>query len=448
MKKKSPWIQIASILCSGIILVGASALFIKNASDLLQGNVLNADLPDEIEKVALPVNYEARMAKGDALFQAEYFTLAATEYAFAINLEPKNPAAYLSLGKTYLEMGENQEAVEQFKLASELNPSSTESSALYGHALIRNRQFQEAQNVFDSFVKEVQEAQYFGALLDSYFGRFDDAEKKLNKAKELAGSIPGEDIQLFLNAYANFEDQQQGQDIYLKTLLAEAMVDVEEYELAEGLALDVLSVKSDYRDAWIILGYSKLKTEAYQDAEDAFAQAKKLDAIKPETHYFLGTAHYLQEEYEEAIKEFELALLYGFQPQIEAYHKIAESQLFLERYEDALASYEHLVKIDHSNVELFVRPVWISITFIKDLDRALTLAQEATSRFPGEAQSHNLLGWVYVEKDALDEAQQSLEKAILLNGNLAEAHYNLGRLYEKKGELENAKSEYKKAHES
>lgn len=231
-------------------------------------------------------------------------------------------------------------------------------------------------------------------------------------------------------------------------MLTQAFIDVKEYQLAAGLALDILGSKSDYRDVWIMLGYAQLKTQAYTDAEESFKQAKKLDAIKPETHYFLGTALYFEEKYEEAVNEFELAVLYGFKPENEAYRKIAESQLFLEKYEESLEAYEHLVKIDGGgSVDIFVRPVWIALTYIKDMERALSLAELAVQTFPNEAMSHNLMAWVYMEKNELDKADAEIKNAFSIDPNFAEAHYNAGRLREKQGNADGAIWEYKKAYE-
>ncbi len=248
-------------------------------------------------------------------------------------------------------------------------------------------------------------------------------------------------------AYASFDSQQGGQGIYLKALLSKAFIDAEEFELAENLAMQILNEKTDYRDVWVLLGYAQLKKESYQEAEDAFKQAEKLDSVKPETHYFLGTAHYFQEEYEESIKGFELALLNGFEPESEAYRKMAESQLFLEQYEEALAAYEYLIKVDQSSIELFIRPVWIAIEKLNDLNRALTLAQESVTLFPGDAMSHNLLAWVYIEQNELEKAETEIDTAFDIDPNLAEAHYNAGLLREKQSNLEGAKWEFKKAYD-
>lgn len=447
MKKTTPYLQISIISFSLMIFVFGILFLFKAGIDFSQTNILS-DHISSFEKVTTPINYESRVSKGDGLMGGGFYNLAASEYAFAISIQPENPDGYAKLGRAYLALQDSEKAVLQFQQALEIAPDSTEYKALMGKAMIANGQFQDAQGIFDGFSKEIQEAQYYGALLDGYYGRFEDAKKKLEKAITLAGSIPVSDIERHLSVYNNFEKMQDAQKIYLQALLAEALNDTYEYELAEAVALEVLGVKSDYRDVWILLGYAQMKSENYNEAEESFNQAKKLDAIKPETHYFLASTHFFEEEYDEAVNEYELALLYGFKPEIEAYKKIAECNLLLEKYDDALAAYEHIIKIDSSNVDIFVKPIWIAISYLGDLDRALSLAQNAQSRFPDNAMSHNLLAWVYIERNELDKAETELGVALSLDPGLAEAHYNAGRMHEAKGNIDQARSEYKKAYES
>lgn len=446
MKKQVPLALQITLLVLCASLLGISLVFtFKNVGLVAEGNLLQAE--KNVQQVATPLNYEERLRKGNQLMDKGFYELAANEYAFAINLQEENPSAHYMLGQAYLALHKPDKAAEQFDRARALAPSELAYDVAYGQALIENEQFEEAQALFDGFTKEMQEAKYYGAVLDSTYDRFEDAEEKFQRAAELKGSILENNIQIYLDVFADFQEQQDAQEIYLKTRLAKAMVDTKLYSLAEFTALDVLESKSDYRDAWILLGYAKLKRQDLQEAEDAFNQAKKLDAIKPETHYFLGLTHFEQGEHEECIQSMELALLYNFEPQVEAYRKIAESQLALERYNEALEAYEYLVKIDASKIELFTTPVWIAISKIHDLDRALSLSEDAVSNFPFSAQSHNLLAWTYMEREQLDEAEKAIQKSFDLNPNLAESHLTAGKLRQAQGNLEGAKWEYKKAYE-
>jgi len=292
-----------------------------------------------------------------------------------------------------------------------------------------------------------QHAIFSNALLFAYQDNDEEAKNNFKKALETDGIIDPQKIQNFLDAYTTFESAKQGQRIYLDALLTKACIDAEKYEFAKKIATKVLNQKSDYRDVWILLGYANLKTESYAEAEDAFLKAKSIDSVKPEIHYFLGLARYMQENWQGAIEEFELGILYGFEPKQEAYKKIAESQTNLGAYEEALKAYEYLVSIDKSSVLLFEAPIKIAIYSVKDFDRALTLANTATTSFPNEPLGFTLTAEVYLAKNELESAENNANIAIDLNPLFAKAYYIKGVIKEAKGELDEAKKAYKSAYE-
>ena len=82
---------------------------------------------------------------------------------------------------------------------------------------------------------------------------------------------------------------------------------------------------------------------------------------------------------------------------------------------------------------------------VKNYDEAISMYKKAIVINPDFAEAHYNLGWIYVEKGMLDEAISEYKKTITINPDLANAHFNLGRIYEKKERLDEAISEYKKA---
>lgn len=437
------FLQFAIVCFTMILSFGAVFLMVNAGDDLGQANIL--DMNGTVEEITTPVGYTTRIEKGDQLMNLGQYTLAASEYSLAAQLQEENPQAYERLGQAYTQMQEWEKAEASFEQAVLRAPGNGDYATQYALSLTRTYQFEEARDVLNEVGEGHQEALFYSALLDGFFGEYELAQKKLEKAAEKTGPVQPEDLSNVQFAYDRFNAQQNGQDIFLKALLSEAFIDLELYQLSEELSLQVLNESNDYRDVWVLLGYAQLKTQQYQGAEDAFKQAKRLDSIKPEVHYFLGNAHYFQEEYEQAASAYELALLYGFEPETEVYAKIAESYLFLEEYEASLAAYEHLIKITDGNIDGFIRPVWIALTQLRDLDRALSLSNEAVEAFPKDAMSHNLLAWTHIERGEWEEATNSIEEALRLDPNLAEAHYNKGLIEEHKEANEAALEAYQKA---
>ena len=442
MKKHA--LQLSLILLSVVALTAAGVSLFKAAQESGAANLFDSTPASQEESV--PLSYETRISKGDQLYNAAFFDLAATEFALAIKIDDKQSEAHRKLGKTYWKLLKYSDALYELERAYELDPGDDNRSN-YGLALIRTDNVELAKEILSKVGENHQSGQFILGLLFAYEGDYENAKIKFSKAGSLSGPILPALIQNFQNAFAAYEAQQGGQDIYLRALLIKAMVDAEEFPLAENLALKVLNEKNDYRDVWVLLGYSQLKMKKLSEAEDAFKEAKSLDAVKPETHYFLGITHYEQGEYSEAVDSFELALLYDFEPESEAYRKLAESQNFLGNFEDSLAAYEYLVKIDQSDVNLFAEPLRIAMDILGDLDRALTLAAESTSYFPGEAASHTYLANVYIKRGELDLALTAVDTALDIDPNSAEAHFTLGELKLAQGNNEEAKDEFKKSYE-
>lgn len=441
---KTPALQIGVIALSALLMLTVSVLGIKVVQEFSSANLLDEDLAEVNPQ--LPLSFETRISKGDQLFEAGYYELAAEEYSIAVSIQDNVETAYTKLGLTQLKLGHYEEALSSMKRAYELSPGDA-TRVNYAISLMRTAQFTEAKNLLDEGNAQDQGTLFYRSLLEAHLGDFDAAEAHLNEAVGLSGSVPSTCLQSVQNAYQSYHAQQGGQGVYLKTILSKAMIDCEEYPLAEILALQVLNEKNDYRDAWIMMGYAQLQMDRFTEAEDSFEQAKKLDGVKSETHYFLGIAHLKQAEYEEAVDSFELALLYDFEPEKEAYLKLAESQNALGNFEDALAAYEYLLKIDQSRLSLFEEPLHIAMNILGDYDRALTLAQESTSYFPQEALSHTYLAEVHLRRGEIEQADSSINIAFDINPNLAESHYIAGQIRVAQNDIEGAKWEFKTTYE-
>ena len=97
----------------------------------------------------------------------------------------------------------------------------------------------------------------------------------------------GEKAQKIIDAYREFDYFRDGLPIHLRTLLARSFNQINEPTLAIWLLRDVLTEKTDYRDAWILLGYAYYNLQQFSLAEDAFYKAYELDTEKPETQFIL-----------------------------------------------------------------------------------------------------------------------------------------------------------------
>ena len=68
------------------------------------------------------------------------------------------------------------------------------------------------------------------------------------------------------------------------------------------------------------------------------------------------------------------------------------------------------------------------------------LAQTAQRRLPGEPNVADTLGWVYYQKGMTTAAVRELEAAARINAKDPIVHYHLGKAYNKAGYIEKAKA--------
>ncbi|MBU0767079.1 tetratricopeptide repeat protein [Patescibacteria group bacterium] len=228
-------------------------------------------------------------------------------------------------------------------------------------------------------------------------------------------------------AYDEFMLFPEGSNLHLITLLARALAQSQECELALPLLVQVTTSNDDYRDAWIVQGYCELITERSQDALASLEQAYNLDPQKPEVQYFLARAYADLAQHENAITFFEYALANGFEPESEIRRLIAKSALENGNAAVALAQYEALTQMEDATFEMFDGYITASLA-LGNHEEAFIKATEATALWPQDARAWELLGWACMETNRTDEAREAFGKALIINPNMKSVEEKLEEL--------------------
>ena len=137
----------------------------------------------------------AHVNLGNCLATAGQFNEAAAEFRLALHCDPRSDGAHFGLGSTLSSLGKRQDAIIEYQTALQLNP--TNSAALNDLAWLRATAPEESLRDGTEAVKlaqrsceltEYKQAQRIGTLAAAYAeaGRFQDAVKSAEKAKELA----------------------------------------------------------------------------------------------------------------------------------------------------------------------------------------------------------------------------------------------------------------------
>ncbi len=228
-------------------------------------------------------------------------------------------------------------------------------------------------------------------------------------------------------AYEEFGLFPDSRPIHLTTLLARALAQTQECELALPLLSQVLQEEPEYRDAWMVQGYCELTTERPQQAFASFMNAYEIDPEKPEIQYFLGRAALELKDWKQSAQFFSYALENGFTPEKEVRRYLARAAAELGDSDLAIRQLQALMELPDADVEVASQLVTLLIGLERN-EEALTAAQKAVSRWNQEARAHDLLGWSLIELDRTQEARQALDEALRLDPLLQSAREHYGQL--------------------
>src|SRR5271166_4088107 len=172
----------------------------------------------------------------------------------------KNPNCWLgynSLGLTFFEKGQADEALAQFQKALEINPNYAEAHTNLGNAFFRSGQLSEAIQQYEMAVKInpkfAQAHSNLGVAL-SQNGQLDEAIAQYHKALEINPN--------FAEAHTNL-----GNTLFRKGQLEEA---IEEYKIA-------VKINPNFAQAHFNLGTAFVQNGQLDDAISEFQEALRLD---------------------------------------------------------------------------------------------------------------------------------------------------------------------------
>ena len=418
---------------------------IKSGTQLAKNTQQLPDILTE-DKIGRSKTFDEYMTRGKLLEDKGYYSLAISEFQGAAKLDTSKVEPLIQIGRMYIKIPDYNKAKVSFEEALKVDPSSTNAKIYLGRTLLSMRNPADAKVIFDSITTPTQASKYYQGIIAIYLENYDQGKNLLKESIAIGGA---DDLTAkaknYLAAFDEYNSNQGGQKIHLKTLLARSYNQTGEYQMAIPLLFSVTKEKKDYRDAWILLGYAYLNIQQYKDAIDALEEAKQLDSQKPETLFFLGLAYYGDNNLSNAADNLQAARNNGFEPKIQIDQKLAEIYLQMKDYKKSAEQYENVITLNNQDINYFIKPVWIYIERLNQPSKAEILAGKALSAHPEEAMSYNLLGWAKIGENKFDEADTLLKKALELDPNLAAAYLNYGMLYEKRHLDDQAVASYKKA---
>lgn len=358
-------------------------------------------------------NASLDISEGRAAFQKGEFEQAAAKFQHAIRLEPQSSIAYRDLAMVLEKQGDRASAAAAYKKAVDLNPGDLPSreslqrltpSDTPGVAPSRPTAAEgddsERISAFEGYIRE---------------GRFQEVDPLLTA---YLTEHPNSSWGWYALGYSEFAQKKIGASIQA---------------LSKSLTLDVTNA-----EAHKILGRDLMVIGRFDSARTEFEQAIHYDGKSAESHYDLGNLFSLQDTWVEARKQFETAIQIrpGYVEAIDALG-FAEENLGDDRA--AVATYEKAVALNEQQHGSFVAAhVNLSAYYNRsgDAARALQYAEQALELNPKADTAWFQKGRAQEREGHIDDAVDSLNHAILLNGRSSSYYYVLAGLYRRLGKTE------------
>ncbi len=211
---------------------------------------------------------------------------------------------------------------------------------------------------------------------------------------------------------------------------------------AEKTLKKSISLKKDYFEAYIDLAKIQLAKQNYNDAEQSYIEANKIDPSNPTPYFYLGILAKEMKDTQKAISLFEKTLVY------ESNHYDAIMQLgnyYAEKQNPkAMMFFDRAIKIN----ELSDEALYAKALFLQKEEKykdASALYELITKINPSHKFCRYNLAYIHVLFKNYNDAQSLLDELILMEDSYADAYALRGFIKEKKNDKTGAYTDYQKA---
>jgi len=131
-----------------------------------------------------------------------------------------------------------------------------------------------------------------------------------------------------------------------------------------------------------------------------------------------------------------------FEKNAEEYFRKGHEQLKNKKLDEAIKAFNKAAKISPKTP---VAHYWVGMAYFynKETEKAIAKFKKVSELEPDNYRAYGMIGKVLsFDKTKLDEAIKYLEKALTINPDYAEAHFDLGRIYALRGDMNRALSEF------
>jgi tetratricopeptide (TPR) repeat protein len=365
-----------------------------------------------------PTFTRAHLALGKALLQDGTVSEAIGELQEAARLDPQGGEAHYQLGLALSRAGRKDEAMAELKKGRELSSADDRNQNVNldiaeGRAALDNGDLDQAGIKFRHAIKlqpESSDAQrYLGAVLERQ-GDNEGASDAYEKAVDLNPSDVSarQSLQRLLEDRASRDDPAQVAQV-------EGYIRDGRFSEAQSLAATYVAQHPKSSWGWYGLGYSLFAQQKIGESIQALSKSLQLDVKNAEAHKILGRDLMIIGRFDAAQIEFEQGIRYEPQSS-EMHYNLGKLFSMLDNWSPARKEFEEALRIDPSYVEALdalgfaQEALGDNAGAVASYEKAIALNQARNGKF---ASAHvNLSAYYNRSGDAvkgLEYARQALE---------------------------------------
>ncbi len=396
----------------------------------------------ELFKLEGPQKTETLVALGRTLARAGQLDQAQETLSKAIYYDPKYVEAYYQLGWVYLQLGQPQQALEQFQQAGEVLQAWNDMNVRLQRLPVSEQRRQETTE--ETMAQQYSRAELFAREL----GLWPDLSKAIGDTYAALGEWTNA-----RNAYRQALNRSKlgnpsDPDVYVRVGRA-LLEDVKEMFYDEGLLYSAIPMTNNAIEA------AEKALEFSPDYPPAHELLGEVYALQANTYASDPDRNIVSHSYKEAIEEFEKAL--DLNPaSVRALTKLARTYLdqanklepgsaaVVNATRQAMTMAERGLELDPQNTDLYIQLARAEL-LRENHTAALETAQYALRLKPTDVEGLNTAGLAAYYRNDLAKAVEYFTEAIRNNPEHGQSHVNLGNAFFQMGSWYRARRQYNKA---
>ena len=400
------------------------ALIVK-ARMLVVENRPNEALPLVKAAIAVDPSWAPAHYTLGSIYLALHDTRRAQDaFAQVLRFNPTAVAAQLELSRLHLERGNLQSSANLAQEAIALQPDNALAHLLFARALMGRGELDTAEAHMQALLQQSPTSAPVHAQMGTLMLLKQDrvrATRYFTRAAELDPNL-------------------------VEPLVGLITIDVAEYRYADARTRVEARLARRPRDPALLLLASGVYSVAGDDslAELSLRTLIEVDPSNLQAYGQLALLYYRRNKLPQALLEFEE--LASRQPKSVAPETMLGMLLQVSnRPVEAEPHYEQALNIDPTAAVAANNLAWIYAETGGSLDTALQLAQTAKLQLPDLAEVDDTLGWIYFKKEMMTLAVPRLEESVRKSPRNAVYHFHLGMAYAKQEQVEKARESLQKA---